>query len=103
VHSDGERGGDFAVGKELDAFVTLLNQTGLDQLLGSDFGCAGYTLQIAKIDDFEDSPENIGESSLGNTTLQGHLTAFKPGRGPAAGACFLTLRASSGCFAKAGT
>src|SRR5450756_1142363 len=58
---------------------------------------------IRDSDDGPNLPEYVGEAALGNPPHQGHLAAFKPWPGAAAGAGVLAFEASAGGFTPTGT
>src|SRR5690606_6589973 len=61
----------------------------------------GQTLKVGQTDFSRQMLVHGGKATLGQATLQRHLTAFKANLVEAAGTRLLTLVTTAGCFAKA--
>src|SRR5699024_6326685 len=99
---DVDRLGQFAIAQHLDAVQRLGDDAGLQQSLGINSRAGLELLEVRHFDGNILRSENVVETALRQTALQGHLAAFKAGLLDA-GAGLLALVAVTGGLAVAGT
>src|SRR5262249_11059849 len=105
MNLDVELGLDLATTEQPDAVLGAAQHAGFHQRFGVDDACrvdqlgVDRLLQAVEIDLDELQAEDVVETALGQTAMQGHLAAFKPldahagarGLALAAAACLLAL------------
>lgn len=89
---------NLAIAEELDLITRTIDKTRLAQGFLVDERAGFETIvKIADVYDNEDIAEvEVVETALGQTAMEGHLTAFETDAGTAAGTGFLTLVAFAG-------
>lgn len=105
IHLDRQLAGDLTVAKDLDGITGAIDQVLFPQS-GFSHGVSVIEslFEAAQVDDFKLRLESgVGETFLGKTTEQRHLTAFEARPNAGASAGFLTLVPFAGSLAVAGT
>lgn len=96
-----QRLGNVAVTEHNDVMLRFLDDPATVQNFGRDFGVGIEALVERFKTDFNPMLlENIGEATLRETTMQGHLSALETDLRGVAGARLLALLAAARCFAK---
>ncbi len=88
--------------KDLDTVAGILYDTFCDQCLYINRHTIVERLKRAQIDSHDFLCISVGKTSLGKTSVQGHLATLKP-RSGRAGTCLLTFMTLTGCLAVPGT
>jgi hypothetical protein len=83
--------GKVSITQNLDAVLKLTNQPGYAKGLEIDHASGVKKFKVAKVDKGIDLSAQRRKTTLGQASLQGHLTAFEAGLDPATGAGVLAF------------
>ena len=104
VYDEMKRLGDFADAENLDLVVGAVDEAlALEGGFVDGCTCVKQIIEFSDIEDAELIAEVVVvETTLGETTVKRHLSAFETDTGAGTGTGFLAFVAFAGCFAAAG-
>lgn len=94
--------GQFAVAQNLQAVLSLADETSVDERLRIDHSAVLKHIEVLDVDSRVVRTEDIGEALLRDATIQGHLAALEAGALAAAAAGLGTLVTLTGGLAQTG-